>query len=393
MLEVDKPLVVPIHKKIRFLVTSNDVNHSWWVPDLGIKRDAIPGFVHEAWARIDKPGIYRGQCAELCGMRHGFMPIVIVAMTNADFEKWVAKQKKVAPAADQAVAAPKDLTKAELMQLGKKTYLAHCSVCHKPDGKGMPPAFPSMVGGKVTTGPVSVHIQIVLNGKKGTAMQAFKDQLTTQEIAAVVTYERNSWGNDNKQKYGKDAGGLIQPVDILKEQGVKIGPPASAASKPEGEKEKPKAATPETSKPEAKKEKPKAATPEVSKPDVEKEKATPQPVQSAAMTKDQLMELGKKVYLKHCSVCHQPNGQGMPPAFPTMVGSKITTGPVAGHINIVLYGKKGTTMQAFQEQLTDKEIAAVVTYERNSWGNDDKQKYGKEAGGLIQPADVVKAKG
>lgn len=222
LLEVDKPLVVPIHKKIRFLVTSNDVIHSWWVPALGVKRDAIPGFIHEAWARIDKPGTYRGQCAELCGINHAYMPIVVVAKTQEDFDKWVALQQgkveevttdktKTKPE-QKAEPKPKPqpptkMTKEALMQEGEKVYLSHCSVCHKPNGLGMPPAFPALKGGKITTGPVVAHIDIVLNGKTGTAMQAFKEQLNDTQLAAVITYERNSWGN---------TGGIVQPEDIQK---------------------------------------------------------------------------------------------------------------------------------------------------------------------------------
>lgn len=217
LLEVDKPLVVPIHKKIRFLVTSNDVIHAWWVPALGVKRDAIPGFIHEAWARIEKPGIYRGQCAELCGMNHGYMPIVVVAKTQKDFAKWVAEQRGETIKATAAAKKPaKKMSKAALMKLGKKVYDTTCSACHKTDGKGMPPAFPAMIGSPIATGPVAQHIDIVLNGKTGTAMQAFKDQLTNEQIAAVITYERNAFGNSNKSKYGKNAGGIVQPAEIAK---------------------------------------------------------------------------------------------------------------------------------------------------------------------------------
>ncbi len=219
LLEVDRPLVVPIHKKIRFLVTSNDVIHSWWVPALGVKRDAIPGFIHESWARIEKPGVYRGQCTELCGINHAYMPIVVIAKTQEDFEKWVAEQTQPAPAASAEPA--KDMSKAELMAEGKKVYETYCSVCHKAGGEGMPPAFPALTGGKITTGPVAGHIDIVLNGKQGTAMQAFKSQLNDKQIAAVVTYERNAWGNDDKNKHGKDAGGLVQPADVAKARQAK----------------------------------------------------------------------------------------------------------------------------------------------------------------------------
>ena len=215
LLQVDNPLVVPIHKKIRFLVTSNDVIHSWWVPDLGVKRDAIPGFIHEAWARIDKPGTYRGQCAELCGMNHAFMPIVVVAKTQADFNKWVAeKTHKVQQQASNTPA--KALSKEQLMSEGKKVYNTHCAICHKPDGSGMPPTFPALVGGKITVGPVAAHIDIVLNGKSGSAMQAFKQQLSNEQLAAVITYERNAWNNDDQKKYGQHAGGLVQPAQIAK---------------------------------------------------------------------------------------------------------------------------------------------------------------------------------
>lgn len=207
LLEVDKPLVVPIHKKIRFLVTSNDVIHSWWVPALGIKRDAIPGFIHEAWARIEKPGTYRGQCAELCGIDHAFMPIVVVAKTQKDFDAWVAKEKGLE--VKKKAKAPTTLSKAELMAKGEKVYSTHCAVCHKPNGEGMPPAFPALKNGKITTGSAKGNIDIVLNGKSGTAMQAFKDQLTDEQIAAVVTYERNAWGNK---------GSVVQPGDVQKQR-------------------------------------------------------------------------------------------------------------------------------------------------------------------------------
>ena len=216
LLEVDKPLVVPIRKKIRFLVTSNDVIHSWWVPAFAVKRDAVPGFIHEAWTRIDKPGIYRGQCAELCGMDHGFMPIVVEAKTQAEYDKWVADQSMGAEAKAKAAAdaLAKNWTKEELMKEGEALYGSHCAVCHKPDGGGMPPAFPALVGSKLTVGPVKDHIDIVLNGRTGTAMQAFGAQLNDAEIASIVTYERNAWGNDDKAKYGDNSGGIVQPKEV-----------------------------------------------------------------------------------------------------------------------------------------------------------------------------------
>jgi cytochrome c oxidase subunit 2 len=204
LLEVDKPLVIPIHKKIRFLMTANDVIHSWWVPALGIKRDALPGFINEAWALVETPGTYRGQCAELCGTNHGFMPIVVQAVSEDDFNKWVAQQ--TGQKAQAAAQATQKMTKDQLMALGEKAYNTTCAVCHKPDGVGMPPVFPALKGSKIATGPIKDHINIVLNGKPGTAMQAFGSQLSDTDIAAIVTYERNAWGNNT--------GDVVQPSDI-----------------------------------------------------------------------------------------------------------------------------------------------------------------------------------
>ncbi len=217
---VDRPLIVPIHKKIRFLMTSNDVIHSWWVPELGIKRDALPGFINEAWARIDKPGTYYGQCTELCGINHAYMIIVVNAVTEEDFEKWVAQQKGItlptpvaAPAAPAAAAtktpvaqATKKFSLAEQMQHGEQVYLSTCAVCHQATGLGMPPTFPALKGDPVTIGPIDMHTNRVLNGKQGTAMQAFRDQLNDADLAAVITYERNAWGNNT--------GTVVQPDDI-----------------------------------------------------------------------------------------------------------------------------------------------------------------------------------
>lgn len=220
LLEVDHPVVVPIHKKIRFLVTANDVIHSWWVPALGIKRDAIPGFVYESWARIEKPGIYRGQCTELCGMNHGFMPIVVDARSEADYEKWLAAQRALIPkplveqAAIKKAEANKPLSLTALMKHGEDIYNGSCAACHKTDGAGMLPAFPPIKGSKAATGPIAAHISIVMNGLLGTAMQAFALQLNDLDLAAVITYERNAFGNADKNKYGKDAGGMVQPAQI-----------------------------------------------------------------------------------------------------------------------------------------------------------------------------------
>ena len=215
LLEVDKPLVLPVNKKIRFLVTSTDVIHSWWVPELGIKRDAIPGFMHEAWARIETPGIYRGQCAELCGINHGFMPIVVNAVSEDEFKQWVASQPKVEDqytqdATSESVAklpAIAPMTRTALMKLGKEKYEMVCSACHQADGTGIPPLFPALKGSSVAVGnPISRHIEMILNGVPGTAMQPYKEQLSDEEIAAITTYERNAWGNNTDDE--------IQPADV-----------------------------------------------------------------------------------------------------------------------------------------------------------------------------------
>lgn len=228
VLDVDHPLVVPIHRKIRFLVTSNDVIHAWWVPALGIKQDAIPGFIHEAWARIDRPGTYRGQCAELCGMHHAYMPIVVIAKPEAAYQAWLRAEKKKKPPALMHEGASglggkahkggtvhlKKWSKAKLMEVGKMVYGRQCSVCHQPDGGGMPPVVHPIHGSPIVTGDLRHHIELVLYGVTGTAMQAFGNQLTDEEVAAVVTYQRNSWGNQNKKQYGQHAGGMVQPKQV-----------------------------------------------------------------------------------------------------------------------------------------------------------------------------------
>jgi cytochrome c oxidase subunit 2 len=203
LLEVDNPMVLPVGKKVRFIVTANDVIHAWWVPQLGVKKDAIPGFINEIWARIDEPGIYRGQCAELCGKDHGFMPIVVQAVSPEDFSKWVAMQKDKT-AADSAGAA-KTWSRDELMDKGKKVYATTCAACHGVNGEGMGP-FPKLAGSKIATGPVAGHLDIVMKGKAGTAMQAFAAQLSDVDLAAVVTFERNSFGNK--------VGDMVQPSQV-----------------------------------------------------------------------------------------------------------------------------------------------------------------------------------
>lgn len=206
LLEVDKPLVIPTGKKVRFLLTADDVIHSWWVPAFAIKKDAIPGFINETWTRVDKPGLYHGKCAELCGRDHGFMPIAVEVKSEADFEAWTAEQVALQEAARAADAAAAPMSMEELMALGEKVYGTACAVCHQPSGEGLPGVFPGLKGSAMVTTDIPAHIHIVVFGKAGTAMQAFGRQLSSSELAAVITYERNAWGNNT--------GDMVQPADV-----------------------------------------------------------------------------------------------------------------------------------------------------------------------------------
>lgn len=204
LLEVDEPMVVPVGKRVRLLITANDVLHAWWVPALGAKQDAIPGFIRDSWFKADKIGTYRGQCVELCGKDHGFMPIVVEVVSEADYAAWVAKKKGATASA--AADNGKTFDSAELIARGEKVYAANCAACHQANGMGVPGAFPAINGSKVASGPMADHIGIVLNGRPGTAMSAFGAQLSDADIAAVVTYQRNAW--DNK------TGDAAQPAQI-----------------------------------------------------------------------------------------------------------------------------------------------------------------------------------
>ncbi len=248
LIDVDKPLYLPTDTKIRFVLTADDVIHAWWVPALGWKRDAIPGLVNEAWTQINTPGTYRGQCAELCGKDHGFMPIVVVAQPMSEFRQWVAEQKAdegageamiaatgsaasatpaaalqavaetIVPAAQASEVAADDasadaeqsgaaaLAMDQLMDAGKKAYQAQCVACHQLNGEGLPPAFPSLAGSEIVNGPIDGMVSQLLNGVPGTAMLSFKDILSEEDIAATITYVRNSFGNET--------GDMIQPADI-----------------------------------------------------------------------------------------------------------------------------------------------------------------------------------
>jgi cytochrome c oxidase subunit 2 len=203
LLEVDNELVVPVGKKIRVLTTAADVVHSWWVPAFGAKQDAIPGFIRDIWFIADKTGTYRSQCVELCGKDHGFMPIVVRVVSPEDYTKWVGERKTLM--AKAAEDETKTFPLAELKARGEKVYAANCVACHQASGKGMPPAFPPLDGSRVVQGPKAGQIDLVLNGRPGTAMASFA-RLSNVELASVITFTRNNWGNQT--------GEAVQPADV-----------------------------------------------------------------------------------------------------------------------------------------------------------------------------------
>jgi cytochrome c oxidase subunit II len=208
LLEVDNPLVVPVNKKVRVLITANDVIHSWSVPAFGVKQDAIPGFVRDSWFKAETPGIYRGQCSELCGKEHGFMPVVVEVKSAEDYAKWLDEHKKAAAAAADDPNKVWDLK--ELIARGEKVFGANCAACHQANGKGVPGSFPALDGSSVVNGPKDGQIKTVLNGvvKNGqpTAMVPWRNTLSDVDIASVITYTRNSWGNHT--------GEAIQPSEV-----------------------------------------------------------------------------------------------------------------------------------------------------------------------------------
>ncbi|MDP3875654.1 MAG: cytochrome c oxidase subunit II [Methylobacter sp.] len=202
LLNVDKPLVIPTKKKIRFVFTAADVIHSWWVPDLGWKKDTIPGFINESWTSVDKAGTYRGQCTELCGKDHGFMPIVVIAMDEPDYNAWVEQQKAAALA--EASSADKTWSTEELVAKGQSVYETNCASCHMVDGAGLAGTFPAITKSPVVTGDIDAQVNLMLNGKG--MMPAFGKILSAVDFAAVVTYTRNGLGNS--------VGDSIQPSAI-----------------------------------------------------------------------------------------------------------------------------------------------------------------------------------
>ena len=311
LLNVDHPLVIPTKKKIRFVFTAADVIHSWWVPALGWKKDANPGFINEAWTSVDEPGTYRGQCTELCGKDHGFMPIVVIAMNQPDYDAWVKKTE------EEAKKGPdlSDQSRDQLIAKGAVVYEKNCATCHLPGGEGVPGAFPALKGSAVVTGDINAQLHLVMNGKN--AMPAFGKVLKADELAQVITYTRNALGNS--------VGDEIQPKGIPSS--------SSKASEPAAEAEPA--------------DEPKASTVDLSK--------------------DDLIAKGKTVYESNCASCHQADGKGMPPTFPALTGSSVVTGDIDAQVKFIMHGKG--MMPAFGKMLSPTDFAAVVTYTRNGLGN------------------------
>ena len=203
LLEVDEPLVIPVDTKVRFLITANDVIHSWWVPEIAVKRDAIPGFINEAWTRVLAEGVYRGQCTELCGSYHGFMPVEVHVVSQGEFDDWMAA-KRGAAAADAATATT-ELSVDELMARGADVYNASCLACHGVNGEGG--LGNAIAGSAIAVGGLDSHLNVIVNGVAGTSMQAFGAQLSDVDVAAVTTYQRNAFGNNT--------GDVVQASDVV----------------------------------------------------------------------------------------------------------------------------------------------------------------------------------
>ena len=203
LLEVDEPLVIPVNTKVRFLVTANDVIHSWWVPEIAVKRDAIPGFINETWTKVPEEGIYRGQCTELCGAYHGFMPVVVHAVSREEFDAWMGSKR--ADKAAQVAASAVDLSLDELMTRGESVYNSQCLACHGAQGEGG--VGKAIAGSTIALGDVGAHLDVGIKGVAGTAMQAYGSQLSDVDMAAVITYQRNAFGNNT--------GDVIQPSDVV----------------------------------------------------------------------------------------------------------------------------------------------------------------------------------
>ena len=212
--EVDEMVVIPVGKKVRFLITANDVIHSWWMPAFAIKQDAIPGFVNTAWTKVDKPGIYRGKCTELCGKNHGFMPIVVKVVEQSEYDEWVFGKREAAM--KMAELTTKDWTAEELVARGGSVYAVNCVACHQTNGQGISGIFPALAGSDIVLNDKERNIEILMEGVQGAAMNSFS-YLSEVELAAVITYTRQSWGNENNGD-----GEIVVPKDIVDYKKPKI---------------------------------------------------------------------------------------------------------------------------------------------------------------------------
>ena len=215
LLEVDEPLIIPVDTRVRFLITANDVIHSWWVPDFAIKQDAIPGFINTAWTRAEETGIYRGNCTELCGKNHGFMPVVVKVVEKDEYSDWVLSKKE--EAIKLAELTEKEWSLAELTQRGEGVYQKNCVACHQENGQGLPPVFPALAGSEIVMFDKDRNVEILMEGVQGAAMQSFANQLSEVDMAAVITYTRQAWGNAENGD-----GEYVVPSDIVEYKKPKI---------------------------------------------------------------------------------------------------------------------------------------------------------------------------
>ena len=215
LLEVDEPLIIPVDTRVRFLITANDVIHSWWVPDFAIKQDAIPGFINTAWTRAEETGIYRGNCTELCGKNHGFMPVVVKVVEKDEYNDWVLAKKE--EAIKLAELTEKEWSLAELTERGEGVYQKNCVACHQMNGEGLPPIFPALAGSDVVMFDKNRNVEILMEGVQGAAMQSFSNQLSEVDMAAVITYTRQAWGNAENGD-----GVYVVPSDIVEYKKPKI---------------------------------------------------------------------------------------------------------------------------------------------------------------------------
>lgn len=412
LLSVDEPVVIPIKKKIRFVFTAADVLHSWWVPDLGWKKDAIPGFINEAWTSVNKAGIYRGQCTELCGKDHAFMPVVVIAMEQADYDAW----EKVKIEQGKNGASLADETHDDLVKKGGEVYAKNCATCHMPDGGGIPGAFPALTKSPVVTGDIKDQAKVILNGRN--AMPAFGKQLSAAELAEVITFTRNALGNSK--------GDEIQPKDInailggggagsatvaAKEGGAKAESVVKEAAKPVEKAKAKLEAEPKVEKTIVKSVQQQAPHVEHRKTDTQEEvenvqfaqdqfypqkrlsdkavvtttntgtkKSSVTPSGKAEMALADLVSKGETVYAGNCQACHQQDGSGMPPMFPALKGSVVVTGKIDSQVDIMLKGKGA--MPAFGKKLNAVEFASVLAFTRNKLGNS--------TGDFKQPSAIEK---